>query len=314
MVYCLCMLQYYAKKSFNEDPQLVKEPPMDRAWVYGANVTDKDLDHAAELYKLDAGILKDVRDKNELPRTEFSQGHLYVFIRAPYQTARGNVATTPFLAVLKGTLLITLSQKEYVKPEELFEFTKVDMKSTKHVFLQLTNHVISQYEALIHTTGKYIHSAERRLRTHEVDNKDFINFVTVEHDLNEFHTNLTALKSLLERLCENRHELFSEKDCEYVEDMVLHASQLLVATSSHRSTVESIRNAYTTISNNTLNQRMKKLTLLTLLVALPNVFFGMYGMNVTLPYAQEPWAYAAITGFSIALVLLIALFIRRIRF
>src|SRR5690606_5078344 len=99
---------------------------------------------------------------------------------------------------------------------------------------------------------KYVHSTEHRLRSHEVDNKDFINFVTVEHDLNEYHTNLTALKALLERLQENRHAIFGDKDCEYLDDMALHTSQLLVATNSHRSTVESIRNAYTTISNNTL--------------------------------------------------------------
>lgn len=308
------MLRYYAKKSFNEDPQLVSEPPMDRAWVYGSSVTEKDLNFVSELYHLDAGVLKDVRDTNELPRVEYSQGHLYVFIRAPHQTSRGNVATTPFLAILKGTLLITLSSKDYVKPEELFDYTKVDMKSTKHVFLQLTNLVISQYEQLIHSTGKYVHSTEHRLRSHEVDNKDFINFVTVEHDLNEYHTNLTALKALLERLFENRHAIFGDKDCEYIDDMVLHTSQLLVAANSHRATVDSIRNAYTTISNNTLNQRMKKLTLLTLLVALPNVFFGMFGMNVTLPYADQPWAYIAITGFSLVLVGFLALFFRKIRF
>lgn len=308
------MLQYYAKKSFNEDPQLIKDAPMDRAWVYGANVTDDELHRVAEQYSLDTGILRDVRDKNELPRAEYSQGNLYVFIRSPYQTSRGSTVTVPFLAILKGSLLITLSSKEYIKPAELFAATTVDMKSTKHVFLQLTGHVIGKYEHLIHATGRYIHSTSQRLRTHEVDNKDFINFVTVEHDLNEYHTNLTALQALLERLRENRHAIFGDKDCEFIEDMVLHVNQLLVANESHKNTIDSIRNAYTTISNNTLNQRMKKLTLLTLLIALPNVFFGMFGMNVLLPFSDQPWAYAAITGFSIGLVVVVALFVRRIRF
>jgi len=308
------MLQYYAKKSFNEDPQLTKEAPMDRAWVYGANVTDDELHRLAEMYALDAGILKDVHDKNELPRAEYSQGLLYVFIRAPHQSSRGNVATVPFLAVLKGSLLITLSSKEYVLPADLFSQTKVDMKSTKHVFLQLTSHVIGQYETFIHQTGAYIQNTEHRLRSHEVDNKDFINFVTVEHDLNEYHTNLTALQALLARLRENRHEIFGDKDCEFIEDMILHVNQLLVATESHKNTIDSIRNAYTTISNNTLNQRMKKLTLLTLLIALPNVFFGMFGMNVILPYEHEPWMYAAIIGLSTAIVVIVALFLRKIRF
>lgn len=308
------MLQFYAKKSFNEDPHLTKEVPMDRAWVYGANVTDDELKHVADLYSLDSGILKDVRDKNELPRAEYSQGLLYVFIRAPHRTSRGSIITTPFLAVLKGSLLITLSSKEYVRPPELFEYTKVDMKSTKHVLLQLISYIIGQYEENIHATGKYILNTAQRLRTHEVDNKDFINFVTVEHDLNEYHTNLTALQALMAHLRDNRHDTFVEKDCEFIEDMVLHLNQLLVATDSHKNTIDSIRNAYTTISNNTLNQRMKKLTLLTLLVALPNVFFGMFGMNVLLPFADQPWAYTAITGFSIAIVFVVALFIRKIKF
>jgi magnesium transporter len=83
---------------------------------------------------------------------------------------------------------------------------------------------------------------------------------------------------------------------------------------SHFHAINSIRNAYTTISNNTLNQRMKTLTLLTLLVALPNVFYGMFGMNVDLPFAQEPWAYAAITSFTVILVALAFIVVRRMRF
>ena len=308
------MLHYYAKKSFNEDPQLVKEVPTDRAWVYGANVDSQEIHEVCEQFALDPGVLKDVRDKNELPRAEYSQGILYVFIRAPHQNSKGSIVTTPFLSALKGTLLITLSSKEYVKPADFFADTQVDMKSTKHVFLQLLSYVITQYEGFIHGTGAYILNTEHRLATHEVDNKDFINFVSVEHDLNEYHTNLTAFQALLSRLRENKHALFSEKDCEFIEDMILHLNQLLVATNSHKNTIDSIRNAYTTISNNILNQRMKKLTLLTLLVALPNVFFGMFGMNVMLPFAQEPWAYGAITGFSLLLVLVVALFIRKIRF
>ncbi|OYW83973.1 hypothetical protein B7Z17_04820, partial [Candidatus Saccharibacteria bacterium 32-49-10] len=223
------MLRYYAKKSFNEDPQRVADAPFERAWVYGTEVTDAELATVGEQYQLDTGILKDVKDKNELPRVEYSEGDLYIFIRAPRETAKGGVTVAPFLSVIKGTLLITLSNNGYTTPEELFESVKVDMKSTKHVFLQLVNHVIGLYEASIHATGGYIQSTGQRLRTHEVDNKDFIKFVTVEHDLNEYHTNLTALQAVLGRLRENRHAIFSQKDCEFIEDMILHISQLSVA-------------------------------------------------------------------------------------
>lgn len=308
------MLHYYVKKSYNEEPQLTKEPPTDHGWVYGATLTNDEIAQLAQQYSLDTGILRDVHDTYELPRAEYSQSVLYMFIRIPHQTASGNVASMPFLAILNGSLLLTISTKEYVTPSTLFDHTNITMKDTRMIFLHLISYVTELYEGFIHKTGKYIYSTEQRLHTHEVDNTDFINFVTVEHDLNEYHTNLSALQALLKRLHDNNHALFTDDDCEFIDDMSLHVNQLLVATESHKNTITSIRNAYTTISNNTLNQRMKKLTLLTLLVALPNVFFGMFGMNVALPFADQPWAYGFITGFSIIIVVAVVILVRKMRF
>lgn len=308
------MLHYYAKKSFSEEPQRVEHPPTERAWIYGSNLTEQELDHIGETYQLDKGILNDVKDKHELPRAEFSDGVLYVFVRNPRKTARATVTTTPFLAVLKGTVLITLSTKEYVNPRELFSRTSVDMTSARHLFLQLVGHVVHEYEMFIHETGKYVNNTAQRLGAHEVKNTDFVKFVAIEGDLNTFVTNLSAMQVLLTRLHENRHNTFVAKDCEYIEDMDLLVNQLLVSAESHAKKIESIRNAYTTISNNILNQRMKTLTLLTLLIALPNVFYGMYGMNVPLPFQTEPWAYFVITGFTLTLVLLGWMIVRKMRF
>jgi len=308
------MLQYYAKKSFNEEPHQVSEAPIERAWVYGSEVTAHELDLIAEHYHLDRGILEDVMDHHELPRAEFSNGILYVFLRSAHLSTRGKLTTTPFLAVLKGSLFITLCSKKYLTPEEVFAGNTVDFRSSKHLFLQIVGLVINQYEELVHESGNYVRNAEQRLQTHEVTNRDFIKFVTVEGDLNGYKTNLNAILVLLNRLRENRHDTFVDKDCEYIEDMALEVNQLLVSCDSHMQVIGSIRNAYTTISNNILNQRMKTLTLLTLLVALPNVFYGMFGMNVQLPFAEEPWAYAAITGFSIVVVGMAYLVVRRMRF
>ncbi len=308
------MLQFYAKKSFNEEPQQVPHAPAERAWIYGTEVSSSELDHIAEQFKLNRGILEDVLDHHELPRTEFSDGALYVFIRSAKLSARGNVTTTPFLAVLRGTVLITLCSKKYITPDELFAQADVDMRSAKHVFLQMVGLVVHQYEELVHESGTYVRNAEQRLQTHEVSNKDFIKFVTVEGDLNEYKTNLNAIQVLLNRLHENRHNTFVDKDCEYIEDMALLVNQLLVSSESHMQIISSIRNAYTTISNNILNQRMKTLTLLTLLVALPNVFYGMFGMNVPLPFANEVWAYAAITGFTVFIVIIAYIIVKRMRF
>jgi magnesium transporter len=55
------------------------------------------------------------------------------------------------------------------------------------------------------------------------------------------------------------------------------------------------------------------LTIATILIALPNVFFGMYGMNVHLPYQHAEWAFPAIVGFNLVLILAIVTVARKKR-
>lgn len=308
------MLRYYAKAAHSSQLQQVGTPPVDHMWLYASEVTTDELSQLADRYDLDAGILRDVRDRHELPRAEFTHGSLYTFLRAPFQTSKGTLGTVPILAVLQGSNLLTLSSFKYVTPDEFLQDTVVDAKSMKHLFLQFINCVVVKYETYLIQTATYITNTEKRLERHKVDNNDFIKFVDVEHDLNEYSTNLMATKSALNRLRENKHETFNDKDCEYIEDIVLHIEQLLVSVESRMRQITSIRNAYTTISNNSLNQRMKTLTLLTLLVALPNVFYGMFGMNVHLPFADQEWAYAAITGFTLLMVTVAFIVVRRLRF
>jgi magnesium transporter len=120
--------------------------------------------------------------------------------------------------------------------------------------------------------------------------------------------NLNSMLVVAERLKET---LQHSQDTEAIEDILLYIRQLIVAIQSHNQSITSIRNAYGTIANNVLNQRMKTLTVLTVLITLPNVLFGMYGMNVALPFQNQPWVYSAITTFSVIVIILVFVIARR---
>jgi Mg2+ and Co2+ transporter CorA len=121
------------------------------------------------------------------------------------------------------------------------------------------------------------------------------------------------MSDVVRRLGENKEDMFKKSDLETIEDLSLHLSQLIVSIGSNVQSVRSIQGAYSTIANNTVNQRMKALTVVTILLAIPNVFYGMYGMNIALPLQDEAWAYPAITGFTLLLILLVFVLARRYR-
>lgn len=304
------MLKYYVRRSEGEEFDQVHTPPRDNVWIHGDNVTELELRHIAKDYGMNFNILHDVLDVNELPRVEVRDDGLYVFVRIPHRGKHGRVTTTPVLMVVKETVFINVSTAIDGDRKLATPIVLADAHDTVSLLLGTFAAVVGEYEELMQRTARYIKDTAGRLRSHEVTNDDFIKFVTVEDNLNDYHMNLNGMLVVAQRLKEN---LQHSDDHEAVEDILLYIRQLIVAIESHNQSITSIRNAYGTIANNVLNQRMKTLTMLTLLVALPNVFYGMYGMNIPLPFQNESWAYLFIVLFTASLILVIYGVAKRLR-
>lgn len=307
------MLSYYAKRSSGEEFEKVKTPTGALLWVRGEQFNSDDVDSLSEQFGLNRNILQDLTDSGELPRADFDNGKEYIFVRVPMQPKRNKVSTQPLLAILDDSRFFSLSHGDALLSPAMIEKTMSSAAGGTGLLLATLAGVVSMYEELTEHTSKIIQDTGQRLHTHEVTNQDFIHFVTVEDNLNQYQMNLEGVLAVTQRLKENSHQLFSEHDQELLDDIALHIRQLLVGIDTYFKSVESIRNAYSTIANNTLNERMKTLTVFTVLIALPNVFFGMYGMNVILPFADKPWAYGAITLFAITLICVVYVLAKRLK-
>lgn len=308
------MIAYYAKRSGGETFDRFTRPISSGMWIDGNSLTIDELNDLVKTYKLEQNIVYDVRDRQELPRVEYVSGEAYVFLRTPWLAKSGQVASVPLLAIVRKHQFLTLGLRDTVSPESVARtaLSGTSRYTSSNLLLAVIATCIAQYQDLMKHTERSINDTANRLKTHEVTNRDFIHFVVVEDNLTTYRMNLSGILSVIRRLKEDRGEKLPI-DGEALDDISLQIQQLLVAVESYGGRVESIRNAYSTIANNTLNRRMKTLTVLTVLIALPNVFYGMYGMNVNLPYQNEPWAYAAIVGFTVVLISIVYLVARRFR-
>jgi magnesium transporter len=306
------MIAYYAKRSGGETFDRFTRPVSSGMWVDGNNLSVDELNDVVKRYELERNIVYDVRDHQELSRVEFSGGDAYVFLRAPWLAKSGHVASAPLLAIVKKTQFLTLGIHDTVAPESVAHaaLSGSTRYTSGDLLLGVIATCVSQYQELLKHTERSINDTGSRLKTHEVTNQDFIHFVVVEDNLTAHRMNLNGILTVVHRLKESKAEKL-HIDQEALDDISLQIQQLLVAVESYGGRVESIRNAYSTIANNTLNRRMKTLTVLTVLIALPNVFYGMYGMNIILPFQHEPWAYFAVVGFSVLLILFVYLIAKR---
>ncbi len=70
-----------------------------------------------------------------------------------------------------------------------------------------------------------------------------------------------------------------------------------------RDMVTGVLEAQLTVTSNRLNETMRMLTALTIVVALIGSIFGAWGMNFRhVPLAEHPWGFAAVVGGAFVLV------------
>ena len=303
-------VEYFERRSSGERLEQVSRPRAG-AWVhiYGMSLDAREV---AQEFSLDANIVRDIADARELPRAEFKDGTEYIFIRLPVGAADA-AETAPLLVALAAMRFMTISVHADFSPlsTDVFLTTSTDRPSS--LLPAVIASGLVEYERRIRELADKITTARKRLSRYEVENADFVEFVAIEDSLNEYRSSLEGIANVVMQLQENRRKLFRVRDLEQLGDISQHIRQLLVAIHSNTQTITSIQNAYSTIANNVLNQRMKLLTTITILLAIPNVFYGMYGMNLALPFQHEPWAYFGIIGMSMLLILLVYLLAKRFR-
>ena len=265
------------------------------AWIYVEDPSTEERQLLIEKFKIDEGLLEDALDIDEVPRFESESDIHYIFTRFPLTDSHLQIVTIPIMIAIAENYIMTVSLKPIPRLEKIMNS---EANSTQRVKLMLNilDHIVDDYERHLTAISKQIISVRNRLRGEQITNKDFIRFVTIEDELNDFMSALVPTNTLLKRLLTGRHMKLFEEDKELIEDLLLSNEQSIETAKSNIKTIVSIREAYSTIATNNLNLVIRLLTSLTVILTVPTIVASLYGMNVDLPLQGEPGAFWVIIG------------------
>ena len=91
---------------------------------------------------------------------------------------------------------------------------------------------------------------------------------------------------------------FNDVEREQFDDAMIEAHQLVSMTDLISQVLQQLSASYNNILNNNLNDSLTVLTIISVLLAVLAVITGFFGMNVPLPFTEEPnaWIYILMTS------------------
>ena len=259
-------------------------------WIHAEAPSSEEIALLAKEYGLEPRFIYDALDRDEIPRVEAIGKYTYIITRFAYEKASGDILTAPVLFAISHTKLVTVSSERLPSLEEIAPGQK-DAADPVHIMLKILLYIDAEYDRFIHDSSKQIRHLMQKLGTRAVGPQSFIRFVHIEDDMNDFLNSLMPTNTTLKHLLSSSSAPNFEKHRDLVETVILNNNQSIQTCEANLKTVDSIRRTYTLINSHNLDRTIKILTLASVFISIPTMFFSMYGMNIGLPQQKHPQAF-----------------------
>ena len=284
-------------------------------WIDMVNPTVAEGELIAKRLQIDIQDLLAALDEEESSRVELEDGYTLILVDIPTIEIRHDkeaYTTIPLGIILTQDIIITICTEEtpvlqaFVNGRVKEFSTKKKMRFVYQILLRTTN----MYQAFLRVIDKRRSEIEQRVsEENDTEDRDLIHLHELESNLVYFATSLSANRVVLERL--TRYERIEQypEDKELLDDVIVENRQAIEMTNIYRDIIHGARELVSTILNNRLNNVMKFLTSITLVMAIPTVISGIYGMNVSaawMPLAKTPYGFTIIC-VAIAVICVVAL-------
>jgi len=282
------MISYY--KTINNRIEAIDnyEPG---CWI---NCVEPEGDEVASLIKdfnIEPDFFRASLDEEESSHIDNENGVTLIIIDIPVVEKFNKsirYATMPIGIMITPKNVITVSIKETPILSEFSEgvvkdvFTNYKTQFVFHIMLR----VAARYLQYIKQIDKISEHVEEKMKK-SMKNKEIIQLFEIQKSLVYFSTSLKSTEVTLEKILRGRIIKLYDADEELLEDVIIEVKQAIEMCSIYSNVLSNTMDAFASIINNNMNIVMKTLTALTMVMALPNIVFGLYGINVNdlpLPY------------------------------
>ena len=300
------MIQIY--KSIGEDNPSLKilDNIEQGCWINLIAPSDEELILISKKTNVPLSYLKAPLDDEETSRIDSEDNCLLVIVDIPFTEMEDNSLTYdtyPLGIIHTEKQIITVCLKN---SRILTDFTNDKVKSfytfkKSRFILQILNKVSSSYLLYLRQIDKKSLMIEKRLHK-SMKNRELIQLHSLEKSLVYFSTSLKANEITLEKMLKlDIIQKYSE-DKDVLEDVIIENKQAIEMTEIYSNILASTMDFFASVISNNLNIVMKVLASVTILMAIPTLIGGIWGMNfVKMPLINNPY------GFEITLVITLAL-------
>ena len=272
-----------------EKPMLVPADTLEKGvWACLTAPVNEELAYVADTLDIDFDDLTAATDPEERARVQVEDNYSLIIFDVPITDTRNDVETfdtIPLGVILAGGCVVTVCSEE---APVLGILARSGMRG-----LDTTRPINFLYQILYQNALMYqrdLYAIDRRRMAFEerigkpASEEDLIGMHELESTLVYLSTSLRGNSNVLRRVDRSVRIRGTEDDEELLDDAILENQQAIEMAMIYHDIIDGTRELFSQVMESRLNFVMQRLTSITLILSIPTVIGGLYGMNVNLEY------------------------------
>jgi magnesium transporter len=288
------VIQYF--KNINQQTLEIDKPETG-SWVnVSPPLKQEEFSELSTGLEIPIDFLTDSLDIDERSRFEEDDNVKLIVIKTPTENDSFNESdayyiTIPICIILTQNQIVTVNSFDNPAIKKfLTTFQNRDTEKRNLMVLKIFEKVTQAYMQYLKEINQRRNLMEQKLYASN-RNVELLELMRIQKSLVYFVTALKSNEILLMKIARTNFLSLDEEEKELLDDLIVDISQGLEMANIYTNILSSTLDAFASIISNNLNNVLKRLTSITIIISLPALVTGIYGMNVPIPFANSPHAF-----------------------
>lgn len=252
-------------------------------WINIESPSEAEKKYLLEELQIPEAFYNDIEDIDERPRIEIEDGWTLIIMRVPIKSndVKLPFQTIPLGVIFKKDICVTISFYETEIISDFVQYTKrknIHIKDNFDLVLRLLLSSSVWYLKYLKQINQKIKLAEDNLEK-SIKNAELQALLQIEKCLVFFITSLKGNDVLFHRI-KNLKAHREHFDPDLLEDVDIEISQAQDTANIYSNILTGMMDAYASVISNNMNNIMKQMTSISIILMIPTLIASLYGMNV----------------------------------
>lgn len=287
-------------------------------WLNIARPDEGTITELEKKFKFHHLDLEDCLSQSQRPKIDEYEKYLFIVLDFPAYHPKTKRITVSEIKIFIGQNYMVTLHEGHDRLNKIFANLQKNLKMKKQFMGQGTGYLLYELVSelfddcfpILNKITVAINELEEDIFEHEEHNDMLNEILVIKKDIINFRRMIIPQRSVVAQL-EHKNKKFLPDSLEvYFDDIVDKIEKLWSSLENLKELIESLQDTNESVISHNTNKVMKTLTIFSVVMLPLTVVTGFYGMNVGLPYANNPAAVNGITAIMAGIVIAMLLFFK----